>query len=55
VPLKLARLKNWCEDINRAQKKIWFDYVFVEEEEFNKYKPDSFSGIVANFRKYKDD
>ena len=55
VPLKLARLKNWCEDINRAQKKVRFDYVFVEEEDFNKYKPDSFSGIVTNFRKYKDD
>lgn len=54
VPLKMERLKKWCEDINQNQKKIHFDYVFVDEEDFNKYKPDSFSGLVSNFRKYKD-
>ncbi len=54
VPLKMARLRKWCEDINQSQKKIHFDYVFVDEEDFNKYEPDSFSGLVLNFRKYKD-
>ena len=55
VPLKTARLKKWCDDINTSQKKINFDFVFVDEEGFQKYKPDSFSGLVSNFRKYKDD
>jgi len=55
VPLKMARLKKWCEDINASQKKVCFDYVFVDEEDFNKYKPDSFSSLINNFRKYKDD
>ena len=54
VPLKMARLKKWCEDINASQKKVCFDYVFVDEEDFNKYKPDSFSSLINNFRKYKD-
>lgn len=54
VPLKMERLKKWCEDINAAQKKAHFDYVFVEEEEFEKYRPDSFEGLVGNFRKYKE-
>ena len=54
VPLKTARLKKWCEDINKAQKKIIFDFVFVDEEDFNKYKQDSFNSLVRNFRKYKD-
>jgi len=54
VPLKMERLKKWCEDINAAQKKVHFDFVFVEEEEFEKYRPDSFAGLVGNFRKYKD-
>jgi type III restriction enzyme len=54
VPLKTVRLKKWCDDINKAQKKISFDFVFVDEEEFNKYKPDSFESLVRNFRKYKD-
>jgi len=55
VPLKTVRLKKWCDDINASQKKVKFDFVFVDEEGFQKYKPDSFSGLVTNFRKYKDD
>lgn len=54
VPLKTARLKKWCDDINISQKKVKYDFVFVEEEDFNKYKPDSFEGLVKHFRKYKD-
>ncbi len=54
VPLKMERLKQWCEDSNAAQNKIRFDYVFVEEEEFEKYAPKSFGELVNNFRKYKE-
>ncbi|MBL8078401.1 MAG: DEAD/DEAH box helicase family protein [Anaerolineales bacterium] len=54
VPLKMERLKKWCEDINATQNKIRFDYVFVEEEEFEKYAPKSFGELVNNFRKYKN-
>ena len=32
VPLKMERLKKWCEDINASQNKVYYDYVFVEEE-----------------------
>ncbi len=53
TPLKMARLKQWCEDINNSQKKVLFDYIFVDEEGFNKYKPDSFAELINNFRKYK--
>ena len=53
VPLKMDRLKQWCQDINAAQSKHTFDYVFVEEDEFDKYKPDSFAGLITFFRKYK--
>lgn len=53
VPLKMARLKRWCEDINEAQKKTHFDYVFVEEEDFEKYHPDTFMELIKNFKKYK--
>jgi len=53
VPLKIARLQKWCEDINLIQKKTHFDYVFVDEEDFNQYKPDSFALLVSSFRKYK--
>lgn len=53
VPLKIARLAKWCEDINKSQNKIRFDYVFVEQDDFEKYKPDTFTGLVETFRKYK--
>ncbi|NMC52468.1 MAG: DEAD/DEAH box helicase family protein [Chloroflexi bacterium] len=53
VPLKMERLKKWCEDINAAQNKIHFDFVFVEEEEFEKFTPKTFKELVVNFKKYK--
>lgn len=54
VPPKMERLKQWCEDINRAQSKIIYDYVFVDEKNFNKYKPKSFNELVSSFVEYKD-
>ncbi len=54
VPLKMARLKKWCDDINHLQNDVVYDYVFVDEEGFNDYRPISFTDLVANFRKYKD-
>ncbi|TAN45331.1 MAG: type III restriction endonuclease subunit R [Nitrospirae bacterium] len=53
VPLKMERLKNWCDDINRSQKKYRFDFVFVDEDDFERYKPDDFESLVKSFRKYK--
>lgn len=53
VPLKMTRLKQWCEDINKAQKKISFDFVFVEEETFKQYLPKDFRELIKNFLTYK--
>ncbi len=53
VPLKMARLRQWCEDINRVQSEVIYDFVFVDEEGFNKYSPKSFSELVTSFRQYK--
>jgi len=54
VPLKMARLQQWCEDINQAQQETVFDYVFVDEKSFDKYKPSSFAQLLKAFREYKD-
>ena len=54
VPLKMARLRQWCEDINRIQKDVEYDFVFVDQESLDKYKPASFKQLIAGFRKYKD-
>ncbi len=54
VPLKMKRLKMWCEDINQAQKTKTFNFVFVDEENFKKYNPSSLEQLVRTFREYKD-
>ena len=54
VPLKTARLKQWCEDINRVQSDVTCDFVFVDEESSKSYSPKSFANLVANFRQYKE-
>jgi type III restriction enzyme len=54
VPLKMERLNRWCIDINKIQADIKYDYVFVDEESFNKYQPKSFKELIAGFREYKE-
>jgi len=54
VPLKMERLRQWCEDINRIQSNVKYDFVYVDEESFEKYKPTSFRQLVDGFREYKE-
>jgi len=53
VPLKMERLKQWCADINKAQSAVRYDYVYVDEESFNKYQPKTLESLVASFRECK--
>jgi len=53
VPLKMARLKQWCEDINKVQQEIVFDFVFVDQESFEKYQPKNFRELAKSFLEYK--
>ncbi len=55
VPEKMHRLKQWIEDINKAQSNARFDFIFVDEEGFGKYKPKTFADLITNFRKYMGD
>lgn len=54
VPLKMARLRQWCVDVNQAQSDTVYDFVFVDEGSFNRYKPKSFQSLVDGFREYKE-
>ena len=54
VPLKMDRLKQWCNDINNLQSDIKFDFVYVDEDSFRRYHPKSFKSCVDSFREYKD-
>jgi type III restriction enzyme len=54
VPLKMQRLKQWCDDINKAQTEIIYDYIFVDEKSFKDYKPRNFNDLKGGFTEYKN-
>ncbi len=54
VPLKMARLKQWCEDINLVQSKVKYGFVYVDMEGFEKYQPKTFKALTSSFRTYHD-
>lgn len=53
VPLKMERLRQWCEDINKVQSENQFDFVFADQESFEKYNPKNFQNLVKGFIEYK--
>ena len=54
VPLKMQRLRQWCEDVNRVQSDVEHDFVYVDQKGFENYKPVSFKELLDSFREYKD-
>jgi len=52
VPLKMERLKQWCQDVNKAQSKVKYDFVYVDEDGYKKYRPATFKALVAAFTEY---
>ncbi|HVA00111.1 MAG TPA: DEAD/DEAH box helicase family protein [Terriglobia bacterium] len=55
VPLKMHRLRQWCEDINRVQAEVKYDFAYIDQESFEKFKPASFKQLVDGFREYKQE
>lgn len=53
VPLKMARLRQWCHDLNSVQSDVHYDFVYVDQESFDQYKPGSFQHLIDAFREYK--
>jgi type III restriction enzyme len=54
VPLKMQRLRQWCQDINQAQSDVTYDFVYVDMGNFEQYKPTSFNQLLNAFREYKE-
>ncbi len=54
VPPKMVRLRQWCEDVNKAQSQVRYDFVFVEDAGFEKYGPKTFDDVLNGFREYKE-
>jgi len=53
VPLKMQRLRQWCEDINKVQNDVQYDFVYVDQESFEQYRPHSFKQLISGFKEYK--
>ncbi|HCC55399.1 MAG TPA: type III restriction endonuclease subunit R [Desulfobulbaceae bacterium] len=53
VPRKMARLGQWCADLNQAQGQVKYGFVYVDQESFAKYRPSSFRQLVEGFREYQ--
>lgn len=50
-PLKIERLKQWCEDVNKISEKVKYNYLYIRQEEYEKYKAVNFSGLIKLFSK----
>lgn len=50
-PLKIKRLAQWCDDANARQKKIVYKMLYVKQEDWEKYKPNTWKKVIAVFEK----
>ena len=50
-PLKLKRLRAWCDDVNRQGLPAKWDFVLVKEEDFRKYNFRSFKKLLKVCKK----
>ena len=48
-PLKLERLKQWCDDVNANQSKVTIKNLYVTQINFEKYRPKTLTELVKNF------
>jgi len=53
LPLKMARLKQWCADVNAAQTSQVWDYVYVDQVGFEQFEPKSFAALISSFRDFR--
>ena len=55
LPRKMQRLSQWCEDINRIATDVTYDFVYVDQESFDVYRPQTFQQLLDSFTEYKTD
>lgn len=62
VPQKMARLRQYCADASAAEAAETapggtprrYDFVYVDQVEFQTHKPKTFAALAASFTEYKD-
>ena len=63
-PLKIRRLKLWCEDVNQPHSDVKFGFVYVDQENFDRVMGEhgsnatqqihDFKSLINTFRQYQD-
>ena len=58
IPQKMARLKQWCEDATAAEQQeggngTRYDFLYVDQDSFEKHSPKTLADLVASFTEYK--
>ena len=54
LPQKMERLKQWCADATGAEENgTTYDFVFVDQESFEKHTPKAFADLINSFTEYK--
>jgi type III restriction enzyme len=57
LPQKMQRLHQWCLDATAASADdtgVHYGFVYVDQEGFDKYQPDSFAALVSSFKEYQE-
>ena len=54
VPHKMRRLAQWCEDVNAIYAAEAYDFVYVDQESFDRYVHRDFQQILDSFLEYKE-
>jgi len=49
-PLKIERLKQWCEDVNKKNSGVKYSWLYVKQEQYEKYKAKTFSELIRAFK-----
>jgi len=44
--LKIERLKQWCQDVNKRQSKVLYSMLYVKQDDYDKYKPQTFKELI---------
>jgi type III restriction enzyme len=45
-PLKISRLKQWCDDVNKKNSGVSYSWLYIKQDEYEKYKPKNFAGSL---------
>ncbi len=56
LPQKIERLAQWCADATAAEageSGTIYDYVYVDQDSFERTRPDTFASLATSFREYR--